>query len=156
MKLNRVEKRINKAKARLVRTHEKYCGEAAELTGEYFPYLPLYRKEPYPYEIQYVQCVFCSLVCTVKETGIYMGETWVINSALKLSNTHPSGTCQGEACTLHRPTNHHMIWWGLHYRNDRAIFERICQHGIGHPDPDTLLSGDDDGHGCDGCCAPPS
>jgi hypothetical protein len=33
--------------------------------------------------------------------------------------------------------------------------ERICKHGVGHPDPDDLmiLIGHDDGvHGCCGCC----
>jgi hypothetical protein len=35
--------------------------------------------------------------------------------------------------------------------------ERICPHGVGHPDPDeyAIASGGDAGvHGCDGCCAP--
>ena len=51
----------------------------------------------------------------------------------------------------------------LHWRDDRYIFERICPHGIGHPDPDTLQhisqersKGDAEAeavHGCDGCCA---
>ena len=34
--------------------------------------------------------------------------------------------------------------------------ERICDHGIGHPDPDEfrIRNGEDDGiHGCDGCCS---
>jgi hypothetical protein len=33
--------------------------------------------------------------------------------------------------------------------------ERICSHGIGHPDPDdiSIINGKDDGaHNCDGCC----
>jgi hypothetical protein len=35
--------------------------------------------------------------------------------------------------------------------------ERICEHGIGHPDPDDrrIRTGEDMGdHGCDGCCTP--
>lgn len=44
-----------------------------------------------------------------------------------------------------------------HFREDRQIMERICPHGIGHPDPDDAAfrasRGDDDTvHGCDGCC----
>lgn len=37
--------------------------------------------------------------------------------------------------------------------------ERICPHGVGHPDPDSLAYLDAVGvkgagiHGCDGCCA---
>ena len=41
------------------------------------------------------------------------------------------------------------------WRPDRGIWERVCEHGIGHPDPDDprILSGEDRGvHGCDGCC----
>jgi hypothetical protein len=32
--------------------------------------------------------------------------------------------------------------------------ERICEHGIGHPDPDQIMR-DEAGwvHGCDGCCS---
>lgn len=46
-----------------------------------------------------------------------------------------------------------MIGWKTHWRADRRIMERLCKHGIGHPDPD---SRDPDGtHGCDGCCISP-
>jgi hypothetical protein len=30
--------------------------------------------------------------------------------------------------------------------------ERICDHGVGHPDPDEFMA-DVWVHGCDGCCA---
>lgn len=54
-----------------------------------------------------------------------------------------------------------------HWRFDSGLMERICTHGIGHPDPDhmahlqRLVSGriatqeyvDAEAvHGCDGCC----
>jgi hypothetical protein len=63
-------------------------------------------------------------------------------------------------CPIHAPSSHHMLTWPLHWRDDRSIFERICPHGIGHPDPDTMTfikrtqgdAGDDGVHGCDGCC----
>jgi hypothetical protein len=52
-----------------------------------------------------------------------------------------------------------MKEWTLHWRDDRKIFERICPHGIGHPDPDDLeyrrkkgLPDSKGIHGCDGCC----
>ncbi len=51
-----------------------------------------------------------------------------------------------------------MVKWKLNWRQDRRIMERICKHGIGHPDPDDaafrkIMSGDSDTtHGCDGCC----
>ena len=31
-------------------------------------------------------------------------------------------------------------------RFDRSFMERICVHGVGHPEGDDLM------HGCDGCC----
>ena len=40
------------------------------------------------------------------------------------------------------------------------MFERICEHGIGHPDPDQVSYWQRWGkealaiHGCDGCCRP--
>lgn len=53
-----------------------------------------------------------------------------------------------------------MREWPLHWRSDRGIFERICPHGIGHPDPDCMrfyLEYHEDisagVHGCDGCCS---
>ena len=40
-----------------------------------------------------------------------------------------------------------------HWREDRFIMERICEHGVGHPDPDDKRVREGDGvHGCDGCC----
>lgn len=59
-------------------------------------------------------------------------------------------------CPLHAPSNHHMKTWRQLWRSDRGIIERVCEHGIGHPDPDDgkVVSGEDSGvHGCDGCCA---
>jgi len=80
---------------------------------------------------------------------------------MQLENTdwfmycHDYGTCVEEYCTLHERSNHSMRDFPQHWRGDRGIMERICTHGIGHPDPDDyrLLKGEDDGiHGCDGCC----
>lgn len=69
---------------------------------------------------------------------------------------HPAEACT-PPCPIHRPGEHHMVTWTLNWRNDRGIFERICPHGIGHPDPDSTRPDDDAVHGCDGCCqTPPS
>lgn len=54
-----------------------------------------------------------------------------------------------------------MREWRPHWRNDRGILERICPHGLGHPDPDQAEYWNETGqewqfvHGCDGCCADP-
>lgn len=83
---------------------------------------------------------------------------------IKLTGVHEDTQCQGRTCIIHSPTDHHMRGFPLHWRGDRGIFERICEHGIGHPDPDQFAywnevgAGRDDGmgvHGCDGCCQPP-
>jgi hypothetical protein len=53
-----------------------------------------------------------------------------------LENVHPMDNCAGEPCVIHNPTEHHMRSWTLVWRDDRKLFERICPHGVGHPDPD--------------------
>lgn len=87
-----------------------------------------------------------------------MSETFTFNGGV-LYNVHDQTACRG-ACPIHKPSTHHMREWPLHWRDDRGIFERICPHGIGHPDPDSLrreVEYHEDTyagvHGCDGCCA---
>lgn len=68
---------------------------------------------------------------------------------------HPRGKCQGEHCPMHNPSPEAESIGRTHWRYDRQIMERICEHGVGHPDPDDfkILNGSDSGiHGCDGCC----
>jgi hypothetical protein len=75
---------------------------------------------------------------------------------------HPRKGCVGRHCCIHNPSDHHMTAWPQNFRPDRALMERVCPHGIGHPDPDDLaykrlMQGEDydpyEGlHGCDGCC----
>lgn len=86
-------------------------------------------------------------------------ERWMLDHDVHLWDVHPGSQCAGRPCVLHNPTDHHMSGWRLHYRDDRNIFERICPHGIGHPDPDQEEYWESIGqsaqgiHGCDGCCA---
>jgi len=63
---------------------------------------------------------------------------------------HMPDKCEGETCTIHNPSDHFMRSWPQHWRADRGIMERICEHGVGHPDPDDIKA--DTTHGCDGCC----
>lgn len=71
----------------------------------------------------------------------------------RLFRVHPVDACRGEHCTIHNPSDHHMRGWPQHWRQDRGLMERICLHGVGHPDPDDINP--DTVHGCDGCCADP-
>lgn len=84
---------------------------------------------------------------------------------------HDPATCMfPNRCVLHNRSDHHMRGWTQIWRGDRAIMERICPHGIGHPDPDqwyfwVMMYGESSNglsqahriqnemvHGCDGCC----
>lgn len=72
----------------------------------------------------------------------------------KLWRVHSSDKCAGEHCVIHNPSNHSMREFPTHWRSDRGLMERICSHGVGHPDPDdpkVKLPGEGI-HGCDGCC----
>lgn len=56
-----------------------------------------------------------------------------------------------------QPSTHHMNTWGIRWREDKRTAERICGHGLGHPDPDCVsfharMGQDVSVHGCDGCC----
>lgn len=76
-----------------------------------------------------------------------------------LTNTHAESRCKGRRCVIHNPTDHHMIDWPINLRETNLI-ERLCKHGVGHPDPDSVYFFDKIGqkgydvHGCDGCCRP--
>jgi len=77
------------------------------------------------------------------------------NSTIDLLSHEPDECMSPEACTIHNRTDHHMRSFKQFYRFGRGIMERICTHGVGHPDPDDykIITGADDGaHGCDGCC----
>lgn len=67
-------------------------------------------------------------------------------------HVHNRADCKGEHCVIHNPSDHPLSHMPTHWRDDRLIMERICKHGIGHPDPDGLLREVDGIHGCDGCC----
>lgn len=82
-----------------------------------------------------------------------------IAGGLPVSRLHPSSACAGSFCCLHNPSDHHMVDWMLNLRAS-GLMERLCRHGIGHPDPDSLAWLKRNGlegyevHGCCGCCQP--
>jgi hypothetical protein len=89
-------------------------------------------------------------------------QTTELPNGQRLHNVHPSAQCEGRACCIHNPSDHHMRDWPMVWRPDRGLMERTCPHGIGHPDPDHMayvltMPGwvdeyDSGVHGCDGCC----
>lgn len=99
-----------------------------------------------------------------------MSDMWWINSASEevwgqnigptiMTNVHDPARCEGRGCVIHHPSDHHMRSWPTHWRADRYLMERMCLHGVGHPDPDDVAYQDSvmperaaGVHGCDGCC----
>lgn len=81
----------------------------------------------------------------------------------QLVNIHDPQRCAGQACVFHNPSEHKMRDWPICLRLTLLV-ERMCEHGVGHPDPDSSAwmdraMGHEPGtwgtHGCDGCCADP-
>ena len=72
-----------------------------------------------------------------------------------LRKVHDESLCAGRPCTIHNRTDHPMRDFPQNWRVDYSIMERICPHGIGHPDPDEYkltFNKWENVHGCDGCC----
>jgi hypothetical protein len=73
---------------------------------------------------------------------------------------HTAAKCEGERCPFHNPGEHPLNRRPILIRFDRdALVERLCEHVVGHPDPDsvryfTRVTGDTGWglHGCDSCC----
>lgn len=95
-----------------------------------------------------------SLVDLGEEHG---GEVYVTGTGQIIGNPHPRETCRNpDNCVIHSPSEHSMREFPTHFRFDRYLMERICPHGVGHPDPDDLAFDSSNArgvHGCDGCCA---
>lgn len=80
--------------------------------------------------------------------------------------THSLEQCDGRdyGCCIHNPSDHPLNTAPMHHRVRGGILftERICPHGIGHPDPDSMTFLEqnmsrfnrdvEEIHGCDGCC----
>lgn len=80
-------------------------------------------------------------------------------SSFEPLKTHDESVCAPHPCVIHNPSDHHMRDWPTVFRMDRyALVERICPHGVGHPDIDSLDYFVSAGmswqavHACCGCC----
>jgi hypothetical protein len=81
-----------------------------------------------------------------------MAETFTDDYGQDLYNVHDRRKCWGPNCPIHAPSTKARLIGKLKWRTDSGFFERICIHGIGHPDPDQVLQDGEGIHGCDGCC----
>ena len=81
---------------------------------------------------------------------------WNPKGSRKFYVTHDPAQCFPKPCCVHRPSEHHMKDWPQNYRDDTGVTERVCVHGVGHPDPDQPWPEDawQWVHGCCGerCC----
>lgn len=76
-----------------------------------------------------------------------------------LMNVHDELDCEGQGCSIHHPSEHHMKSWRQFYLYDRKYMTRICPtHNLSHPDPDDKAfwkdkkNSPDFEHKCCGCC----
>lgn len=86
---------------------------------------------------------------------------WGVQLGIRTISVHDKGECGGEFCCIHNPSNHPLKDAPLNWRSDKRQMERLCEHGVGHVDPDDTAYWEtvDPGssswrgiHGCDGCC----
>ena len=86
---------------------------------------------------------------------------WVRSGRYRLGRTHDPRDCEDRGCAIHNhPSDHPLKDAPLYWRTDRGILERLCPHGVGHPDADAALylasigKGVENVHGCceQRCC----
>jgi hypothetical protein len=72
-----------------------------------------------------------------------MGAKWKLSKKdikrMRLVNIHDPRLCEGRGCVIHHwskdnPLKHRPLLW----RDDKGIFERVCEHGVGHDDFDDV------------------
>lgn len=79
---------------------------------------------------------------------------------------HKREVCEGEFCSIHNPSGHPLKdarlilrKWNPFSLKPTGFPERICEHSVGHSDPDAVAFYAKQGshglgvHGCDGCCS---
>lgn len=88
-----------------------------------------------------------------------VGKSGLIDGVLR---THEASECALPYCALHNPSSHPLRDAPQRWRSDLWILERMCPHGFGHPDVDSLCYVQETSggramaalsvHTCDGCC----
>lgn len=112
------------------------------------------------------RAAYRTVLKTLSLGGMYLPESneYILGNGLALEDVHKEDdACWQHGCVIHNPTNHCMRHLPTNWRSDRRLMERICKHGVGHPDPDAInyirrTRGDAEAsaasvHGCCGeCC----
>lgn len=91
-----------------------------------------------------------------------VSELYVTGTGQQIEVHERKQDCLDYGCCIHNPSKCAKKIGVTHWREDRMLMERICEHGVGHPDPDGIAfrkrwwgyDYDPSGevHGCDGCC----
>lgn len=87
-------------------------------------------------------------------------DTWEDCTGRKFYVHKRTPDCDINGCAIHNPSYHPLSDAPQYMREDRGfLIERVCEHGTGHPDPDSASYMAKTGygssiwvHGCDGCC----
>lgn len=87
-------------------------------------------------------------------------DTWEDCTGRKFYVHKRTVDCDINGCAIHNPSYHPLSDSPQLMREDKSfLIERLCSHGIGHPDPDSAsFIAKQQGskgiwvHGCDGCC----
>lgn len=98
------------------------------------------------------------------DLGLSYDRVYVTGTGVVLLYLHErTEECIAYGCVIHNPTDPHTEF-PTHWRWDRKFMERICPHGVGHPDTNQInfirrtrgeaAAQAESVHGCDGCCAP--
>jgi hypothetical protein len=78
------------------------------------------------------------------------------HSGQVLEYVHSKLDCMGPSCTLHKMSSHHLRSWPQRWNPQVIAMERVCEHGVGHTDPDEInqdiVVSIDHSEKCDGCC----
>lgn len=61
--------------------------------------------------------------------------TYYTGTGQILAGCHQWEEACEDGCVIHKQLDHPMKGQRTHWRGDRQMMERICRHGIGHPDP---------------------
>lgn len=75
-----------------------------------------------------------------------------------LKNVHDKDFCAGQICVMHNPINGDFRRLLLVWENNVKRYERVCEHGVTHPDPSQFAFWRATGqeqlgtHPCDRCC----
>lgn len=86
-------------------------------------------------------------------------ESFTTDTGQFMVNVHAANAeCAQYGCVIHFPSAEGMALGKTHYNTVRQQMQRVCEHGVAHPDPDSqnwrerTLGSRDDIHICDGCC----